>query len=178
MKNIFTLLVCFGIIYLSSCSKNNSSTIVVAPEADSISKGGFVQISFNAAPAPGTPESFYFNDYKKGGWAIYSLYATDIYNATDSFWHVHVQLADQKSKQLSFTYDGIGLAAAGTFVANTNTSTLIDYSTGTNLTYAISKDNSYVSITQATYPIQGTFNFTLYNNFYTTIASGNFKIYY
>jgi hypothetical protein len=178
MKSIFTSLTCCFIVLISSCSKDSGSGIAAPDVADSISKGGFVQVSFYAAPTPGTPESFYFNDYTKGGWAVYSLYATTTYNASDSMWHLHLQLTDQKSKQLSFSYDGIGVAAVGTYVAKTNTSTLTDFSTGTNYTYAISRDNSTVNVTQATYPMQGTINFTLYKNSYTTNATGSFTIYH
>ena len=37
MKNIFTLFICAGLIYLSSCSKKDSSSVV--PKGDSVSNG-------------------------------------------------------------------------------------------------------------------------------------------
>lgn len=176
MKNILTLLVISAVIFLASCGNGgNDSNIHTTPIPDSSSKGGFIAISFTNDSS--VTEGFNIYDLMKNNWAVYALYASVVYNHTDSLWHCSVQLADQKSQQLGIIFNGTGASSIGDYFVTTNTCTVIDYSHGQNTTYTIAPGSS-VNITQASFPIEGTINFVLYRNHFSTTATGNFKIYY
>jgi hypothetical protein len=174
MKRIFTLIMIAGVVYLSSCGNGANDKIAVIPAPDSTSKGSKFQISFGS-------ETFFLNDYTLNKIPTVSLFASDIYNATDSMWHARIEVTDRTNKQISLILNVdnpiIGDTSVATFYVTKNTSTLSDYSNGENKTYAISV-GSYVNITQATYPIKGDLFLTLYYNHDTLQATGNFLIYY
>ncbi len=175
MKRIVTFLMLTGIIYLSSCGNGNNDSLPVVPVADTMSKGGFIQLSY--VNDSGLISSFSINDVTIRNVAYYSLFASDIYNATDSLWHCKIQLTDLKMQQLAFTVNLINTSSTGTFTVTTNNSGFIDYTHGENITYSIYA-GSTVEITQSSYPIQGNFNLILYKNHVTYPATGSFKIYY
>jgi hypothetical protein len=177
MKNIFTLILLANILYLSSCTSSggNNSTLIVTPVVDSQSKGGNVQVSFTNDSS--VTESFFINDYTLNSKPGYSIYAAVTYNHTDSLWHLNLQSIDQKLSRMAITFTGTDTSALGTFTSTTSTSTLTDYTNGHTTTYSILV-GSTVTITQSSYPIEGSFTFKLSRNYFTTIATGTFKIYY
>jgi hypothetical protein len=175
MKNIFVLLLICGIVGLSSCGNGGNSPTPVIAGPDSTSKGGNLEITF--VNDSGTTEHFNIIDYVKSNVAIYSLYASAIYSATDSLYHLKVQVVDYKMKQIGLYLELTNTTATGLYYVRTNSSTFTDYSRGQNLTYGISV-GSTVNITQASYPIEGSFNLGMYHNHDVIPATGSFKIYY
>jgi hypothetical protein len=178
MKNIFTVILALCILYLSSCynsSGGNNSTLIPTPVVDSQSKGGNIQVTFINDSS--VTENFFINDYTLNGKPGYSLYATVVYNHTDSLWHLNLQAIDQKTSRVALIFNGTDTAASGTFTNTANTSTFTDYTNGHTITYSILV-GSTVNITQSSYPIQGTFAFNLSHNYFTTLATGSFIVYY
>ena len=176
MKNILTLLLAISSLYLASCGNGgNDSHIAPVVVPDSFSKGGYADVTYTNEDFE--TRSFFVNDLRKKGMPIYQLYGSVTYNHTDSLWHCQLQLIDQKMQKVAFTFYGSSPTSLGTYTATTHNSMLIDYTAGEYITYSILV-GSTVNITQSTYPIEGSFNFTLYLNHFTTTATGSFKIYY
>lgn len=177
MKNIFTLLLAFGVLYLSSCTSSggNNSTLIVTPVVDSQSKGGNINVSFTNDSSQ--YETFFINDYTLDGRPGYSLFATVAYNHTDSLWHVNLQSIDPKFNRVAIIFTGTNTSALGTFTSNASICTMTDFTAGHTTTYSILV-GSTVTITQSSYPIQGSFTFHLSYNYFTSFATGTFKIYY
>ncbi|MCD6013696.1 MAG: hypothetical protein K0Q79_3558 [Flavipsychrobacter sp.] len=175
MKRIFALLLISGIVYLSSCGDGGNDPLPPVVKPDSTSKGDTFIVNY--ASLSGTPRNFLIVDYVKNNSPYYEMYASVIYNATDSLWHCRIQLIDNKMKKLSLKLALTNTSPTGTFTIPDNTSTFIDYTEGSNATYEVSMSGSSVNITHATYPIQGTYTLTLYRNFKTYTAYGQFKIF-
>ena len=99
MKNICTLLLLSVVIYCSSCGNGANDGVKVLPVEDSSSKGGFFHVIYTNDSFQ--TKDFYVNDYKKGGWAVYTLFASVVYNHTDSLYHLEMQLIDQKMTRVA-----------------------------------------------------------------------------
>lgn len=178
MKNIFTLIMVLGILHLSSCysvSGGNNNTVIPTPVVDSQSKGGNIQVTFINDSS--VTENFFINDYTLNGKPGYSIYATVAYNHTDSLWHLNIQAIDQEVSRIAMIFNGTSTTATGTYTNTSNTSTLTDYTNGHVVTYSILV-GSTVTITQSSYPVQGTFGFNLSHNYFTTQATGSFNVYF
>jgi hypothetical protein len=174
MKRFFTFIILAGIIYLSSCGNGANSTVAVLPLPDSTTKGSKFQVSFGS-------QSFLINDYNVNQIPQFVLFASDVYNATDSMWHARIQVTDRTNKNISMNLNLdnpiISGTSTGSFFVTKNTSTFTDYSNGDNKVYTVAIGSS-VDITQSSYPIEGILYLTLYHNHDTINATGNFHIYY
>lgn len=175
MKRFATLLLLSGLVYLSSCGDGSNTPLPVAPSADTVSKGSLVQFTYTNDS--GLISSFSINDLTIHNVAYYTLTATDVYNATDSLWHLKVEVADLKRMQIAFMVELVNTSSTGIFTVNNNNSSFIDYTHGENNIYSVYAGSS-IDITQSSYPIKGTMSLTLYKNHVTSTATGNFVIYY
>ncbi len=175
MKRILALLLLSGIVYLSSCGDGGNDPLPTVVKPDSTSKGDTMVINYTGMFSGS--KNFTILDYVKNNSPYYEMYASVVYNKTDSLWHCKLQLIDNKLKKCAMKLSLVGPTQTGTFSIPDNTSTFIDYTDGTNTTYEISQTGSNVNIIQATYPIRGTFNLILYRNYNTYNANGSFKIF-
>ncbi len=175
MKSILTLLLVAGTLYLSSCTKTDTpvTNVPLTPKADSVTKGGFFQISFNG-------ESYMIHDLVVQRVPVYSLYAfTMASNQQDTLYIAQIQLTDHQAKTISVDltlYNNTSDASIGTYLVTTNNCTLTDYSEGQNRTYSVSLGSS-VTLTNTDYTTEGTLSLNLYYNHVNYPATGSFKIY-
>ncbi len=175
MKQIFTLLLLSGVIYLSSCGEGTNDRLPAVIRPDSTSKGD--TLIFNYTNTAGTAKSFLIIDYVINNSPYYEMYSSIVYSKSDSLWHLKFQLIDNKLKKMALNLNLVGQNQTGTFYFPNNSSTFIDYSDEENTTYEVSNISSTVEIIQGTYPIRGTFALKLYRNFNVYNATGWFKVY-
>jgi len=176
MKNFFTILVIPCVLFLLSCGNGgNNPPLTVLPSTDSVSKGDSLLFTYNNI-GNGT-ENFSINDYSLNNSPYYSMYATITYNATDSLWHLKLQLIDHKMKQMALNLTMVGATQLGNYSIPNNSSTFTDYTLGQNTTFQVAMLGSSVNITQASYPIEGTLNLSLSYNYSLYDAFGNFKVF-
>ena len=177
MKRILALLLAIGAFYLSSCSKSDTpiTNPVIIPKSDSVTKGGYLQITF-------TGKSFYIKDLTVQGSPIYSLSANTLpFDHTDTLWISQLQLIDHKAKQVAMNLTVYkdstdSTSNLGTYRIRTNTSTVTDNSEGKNKVYAVSL-GSTVKLTHTDFTTEGTLALTLHYNDSSFAATGYFKIY-
>jgi|GEM_PF-4680251 len=168
MRNIVTLLLVSGIVFICSCGNGANAPIPIVPPADSSSNGSYLNIWFQA-------DHFIMKDLSLNGVSSIQVHATDIFNATDTFWEFHMQVVDQPKNQMELNLTARGNSPTGAFTVVDNSSTLTDYSHGENKVYAIAI-GSVVTVTQNNYPIKGNMNLTLYYNHATTYANDSFQL--
>ena len=182
MKNIISLFLVSGIIYLSSCSNGGNDSIAVTPAPDSTSKGSsfFISIPYRNDLGASVIENDSIYDYIKNNVVVYALFANAAYNASDSLWHLKLQVLDQKIQKMELNITAINTAATGNYTITTNNSTVSFYKKGKNYDYTTYSvlTGSTVNITQSSYPVQGTMDLHLCNNHDTIPATGSFKIFY
>ena len=175
MKSILTLLLIAGTFYLSSCNKNDTPVTnpVIIPKADSVTKGGYLQFSYNG-------ENFTINDLVVQQQVVYSLFAnTMASDVSDTLYISQIQMTDHQSKTISLnltTYNNTSLSPIGTYLVRTNDCTFTDFTNGENRVFAVSI-GSVVNLTNTGYTTEGTLQLNLYYNRTSYPATGSFKIY-
>lgn len=176
MKSLSAILIFAGAISLSACSnKDNAATnVITVPSVDSVTKGSHIKMFLSAT------DSLYLTDLAVKTLPVETLTASDFYNPTDSTYSLRILVNDSKMKTvaLNLSAKNSGMdPLATTYYVTSNSSTFTDYRTGENKTYAV-QVGSYVTITQATNPIQGSMNLTLrYNMDSSKVLTGTFYIY-
>jgi hypothetical protein len=170
MKNILTLLLVSGVIYLSSCGNGANDPVPVVPIADSTTTGSYFSIWFQS-------DTFFIRDVSLNGIPAVTLRSSAIYNATDSMWECRVKLNDVGHTRINLDITATNTSPTGSYTVKDNSSTLTDFSHGENKTYSIGI-GSVINLSQSSYPIIGQMSLTLYYNHTTTYANDTFKIYH
>jgi hypothetical protein len=177
MGRIATLLLLTGVLYLSSCSNNNTTTsLYVVPSVDSVTKGSYVNVTFTSLP-----KHFYLNDMIVSNSPVISETAVINNIAPDSLWSLALIITDHKAKTISINlsaFDSTTTLVDTFYYVMGNGSTLTDFSGGTNLTYSISIGSwIYVTHSDPSY-MTGKLHLNLYYDHDTTLAYGDFKIFH
>ncbi len=124
-------------------------------------------------------DSLLITDLAVKGLPIEALTATNTFDPSDTTYNTKLILSDSRSKLISLilnTKNSSPDPLSTTYTVKQSTSTLTDYRTGENKTYAISEGSS-VTITSTTYPIAGTMDLIIRYNTVSKEVTGNFSIY-
>jgi hypothetical protein len=174
MLRILAILMVICAFYLSSCTTTqNTNLIPPATKADSVTKKGFMQVSFGT-------RSFMIYDLTVRNSPVHTMTAgTMATDQNDTLWIAQIQIEDHLYKTISMTmtgYNNTSNAAIGTYMVRDNSSTLSDYSDGQNRIYSISIGSTF-DITNTGFTTEGTLSLNLYYNHTYFPATGTFKIY-
>jgi len=168
MKNIFTLLLVSGVLFLASCGNGANTPLPVLPVADTTTYGSYLWFTY-------ANDTFSMHDYALNGIPVIAMHDTITYNTTDSMWECKILVTDARTQQMAMNITAESASDTGAYIVNSNSSTFTDYSEGANKTYSIAI-GSVVEITHYTYPITGKMSLGLYYNHNTIYAIDSFGI--